>query len=763
MKAINKRAVVINLLGLIMSRAILYSMNPIAIAFFSAAYTEKSMRFLLLLTTIGGITLWMPMLEAIRYITIILIVVVAVGLIERQGKRLSSLAMGGLTTVITIGVSVAFWIQKGYQLDRLYLIGIEALLVFTVYNVFVIGLHYFYRCKKGQAPNNEELISASILFALLVYATPVVGSLDFSFKETLAYLLILFMGYKFGAGAGAICGTASGIVLGLQNSNLNLIGIMCLLGISTGIFRKVGRFGSGISFVVITVTFGYMYEPSLLEVSAVRALASSVAAFMILPRKILYSVEGMTEPVREAEEKDRIQELAKGKLNEFAESFRKLSKTFYEISETKASLSREDINYIFDGLSDNLCKNCINCNECWKNNFYDTYRAAFSILSSAERNGAVDREDIPVGFARQCVNLDAFLYETNRSLELAKINLGWHNRMAESREAIAGQLGEVASIIQDFSMDLYDSVGLNQEVKESIIVFFRSKHIDVKSVNVIEKRNKKQEFYLIARTKNGRCVTMREAASYLGEVIGKRMKPAEGAKNIISKEFDTICFIEDTNFKTLTGVARAIKSSEKVSGDNFSFIHLSNGEMIMTLSDGMGTGEQACEESESVIELLEQFMEAGFREESAIKLINSILVLKSDQQSCSTIDMSIINLFTGVCDFIKIGAAATFIKRDEWVEVITSTSLPVGVFNQVDIDGVSKKLYDGDIVIMITDGVLDCIQDIEKEKFISDVLADIKSRNPQEIANEVLDRAIEQNNHTAVDDMTVIVAGVWKK
>lgn len=353
--------------------------------------------------------------------------------------------------------------------------------------------------------------------------------------------------------------------------------------------------------------------------------------------------------------------------------------------------------------------------------------------------------------------------ETNRSLEVAKLNLNWQNRMAESREAIAVQLSEVATIIEDFSLDLYDTVDISETMEEYMIHRLRVNHIEVKQIAILEKRNRKQEIYMVAKTEKGRCITTREAATMISEIFGKRMRPSDGTKNVIAKEYDTIVFVEDTNFKVLTGTARATKYGERVSGDNFSFITLSNGEMIMTLSDGMGTGVKACEESQSVIELLEQFMEAGFREESAIKLINSILVLKSEQQTFSTIDMGILNLYTGVCDFVKIGASTTFIKRDNWVETITSTSLPVGVFNEVDFDGISKKLYDGDYIIMVTDGVLDCIQAEDKEQYLEDIIMNMKITNSGDMANYILERAIEQNNHTAMDDMTVIVAGVWKK
>ena len=49
-------------------------------------------------------------------------------------------------------------------------------------------------------------------------------------------------------------------------------------------------------------------------------------------------------------------------------------------------------------------------------------------------------------------------------------------------------------------------------------------------------------------------------------------------------------FVQDVNFKALTGLARATKSGETVSGDNFSFMELRTGELIMMLSDGMGSG-----------------------------------------------------------------------------------------------------------------------------------------------------------------------------
>ena len=140
-----------------------------------------------------------------------------------------------------------------------------------------------------------------------------------------------------------------------------------------------------------------------------------------------------------------------------------------------------------------------------------------------------------------------------------------------------------------------------------------------------------------------------------------------------------MAFVQDTAFKALTGLARVAKSGEKVSGDNFSFMELSTGELVMVLSDGMGSGTRACRDSENLVEVIESLIEAGFRKESAIRLINTLFVMSYEGKKFTTLDMTAIDLYSGNCEIVKNGAAATFIKRKDRVETIFSSTLPVGI------------------------------------------------------------------------------------
>ena len=81
-----------------------------------------------------------------------------------------------------------------------------------------------------------------------------------------------------------------------------------------------------------------------------------------------------------------------------------------------------------------------------------------------------------------------------------------------------------------------------------------------------------------------------------------------------------------------------------------------------------------------MINLLEQMVDTGFQRRSALRMINSLMMLQGDRQLFSTMDLSVIDLYSGICEFIKIGASSTFIKRGSQVECVTSGSLPMGVF-----------------------------------------------------------------------------------
>jgi len=97
-------------------------------------------------------------------------------------------------------------------------------------------------------------------------------------------------------------------------------------------------------------------------------------------------------------------------------------------------------------------------------------------------------------------------------------------------------------------------------------------------------------------------------------------------------------------------------------------------------------------------------------------------------------DLAAIDLYTGVCEFLKIGSAASFLKKEHGVECIHGYSLPAGVSGQLSLDPFRIRMYDGNLLFMVTDGVLGALPVGEEEQILKDLIGNLPAGTPAEMA-----------------------------
>ena len=345
----------------------------------------------------------------------------------------------------------------------------------------------------------------------------------------------------------------------------------------------------------------------------------------------------------------------------------------------------------------------------------------------------------------------------------------WQRKLQENQGLLAEHLKEMAHIMAEVARESYTYHPMGARRYRQMSKLLKESGILLKNFFELEHEDGHLEISLTMKTASDKYVRLGESehisvtdvADFISVAMNTRLRAAKNAPLYLTSEWNTYYFLEEPKFHLLTGAAKAVKETEKVSGDNYSFYEGDDGKMVVILSDGMGSGEKACRDSERVIELTERLLEAGFRKESAIQMINGALTASGQEENMSTLDICDMNLYTGECEFMKVGAACTYIKRGRLVDRLSTQNFPLGVFGQLEPELIYRTLQNGDYVIMLSDGVLDALSQGIGEEVLPEIIGKMDYNNPNEIANQILAYCIKQSKGQVRDDMTVLVTGVW--
>ncbi|MBR1993600.1 MAG: SpoIIE family protein phosphatase [Firmicutes bacterium] len=196
-------------------------------------------------------------------------------------------------------------------------------------------------------------------------------------------------------------------------------------------------------------------------------------------------------------------------------------------------------------------------------------------------------------------------------------------------------------------------------------------------------------------------------------------------------------------------------ASGVINGDCCGWQDLGDGRVVMVVSDGMGKGKKAAAESLMVTRTMISLLKSGATVDLALKMINTIMLMKDNEDSYATLDMVTVDKQSGKAKFYKIGAAPTLIRRRSNVEEVKLSAVPLGIVNGLKVRYVETTLKKNDWIIMMSDGVSD--GGLQK---IKETTADVRSADPQTMSDLIMNRAADSYIGRERDDMTVMVARI---
>lgn len=204
------------------------------------------------------------------------------------------------------------------------------------------------------------------------------------------------------------------------------------------------------------------------------------------------------------------------------------------------------------------------------------------------------------------------------------------------------------------------------------------------------------------------------------------------------------------------GVAKRPRRGGTVSGDTELIADLSRTQVVFGLSDGMGVGPRAAWESGTAMSLMEQLLRAGFSQALCVRAVNTTLLLRSVDDHFATLDLLVLDRVARSMEVVKVAASPTFVRRRGQVFAIRSRSLPVGIVKEVNIDPVTSAVEPGDVVVMVTDGVMEAGEQSAEER-MTRILLELSPKDPTMMAETILSYMLQDSGDGRDDALVMVI------
>lgn len=749
-------------------RAVLFEQTaPFGIAFFTVLLYKKMGAFSAFLAISAGLLSVLAGPMAVKYIAAMALTASGVLLLEKRSA--GSLLRSALWVFGALaGLNLLDAVLNHFLLYDLLVGAFESFTAFLMVFVFAKAAEVIKDTRRRRILSGEEIICLSIFLSLMVLGIRSEGILGLSLRNTSAVFLILLVSAIGGAGIGASMGITVGFVLSLAGvPNPVLIANLAVCGLMGGTFKALGRSGTALAFLLANGLMTFYINQSTYVILPFWEIVAASALLLLCPVKALDLLKQYLDysAARSREQQyyvKRMQELTAGRLKEFSQVFCHLSKVFGRISERTSAAGQDELSRLFDLVTEQVCKTCALHRACWQRDFYNTYSHLFDMLTACEAKGAIAPSDMPSGLQKRCLSPARLTEAMNAIYAVYKTNLHWQQRMDDCRQLVAEQLEGIGQVVTQLAAEINMDIRLKKDIEDTVQLALDRAGVRVREVLVLEKAGGSME---VSITKDP-CQGNRECVRKVERIVSAALNRPMRARPACRHGGGSHCVLQFTparQFEVMAGVARQAKGGNKICGDNYAFTPIQDGKYLLAISDGMGAGARAAEESSAVISLLENFLEAGFTQEITIRTINSILMLRSREEIFATADLCVLDLVEGMADFVKIGGAASFLKRDGKVRIIRESTLPIGILEEVTSEPISVSIQDEDMLILATDGILDAYTGSpDPEQAFAGVLEALQSGNPQETAEVLLAQALALQSGEAADDMTVMAVRIWK-
>ena len=568
------------------------------------------------------------------------------------------------------------------------------------------------------------------------------------------YYVVLLATYVSSCGVSMIIGGLVGIGLSIFYLNPIYISLFAIISLMVTSFKCKFRFVSVVAGILTYIVFSLIFDMGL-SIGEIIGLGIGGVGFCLTPRSILQSFVGVVNDKRAL----GVQGVFNCAKSQVVSRVKELSKVFAEMNTVyrnmvKGNMSDDDARQLLkEELVSDVCSKCPNFNNCFRlsNSFMDNCFDIF--IAMGYEKGKLTLIDLPEYITTNCNKVNALVQQANRLLSAYIDYSSAITNLDTSRMLIADQLSGVSLLLDALGKEVDIDVSFNGNYEKLIKENLAYHGITCAECIVYERCGENKIINLIVNNNN---INAHNIEQIVTKSLKRKFKiiTMEDGMLINTK---SIMLGRVPEYDIVFGSAVVTKTGCQVSGDSYMVVDIGNGKYMMSICDGMGSGEGANRISKLASNLIENFYRAGFDNEIILSSVNKLLSL-TELETFSTVDLCVVDGKHGVYDFIKLGANSGYIKHSNGeIEEVLGSGLPVGVLEDIKPHIIKKCIVSMDMLIFVSDGVGDILGDD-----IKSVLRNLDSINPQTLADDILRIALDRNGGVSLDDMTVLCARVFE-
>ncbi len=585
-----------------------------------------------------------------------------------------------------------------------------------------------------------RLLSALGFGFCLLYAIDEAEVFSFSLSFLIAVTVTLAVSQLHGGLPGALCGALLGFAAAGEAGAALLVSALCfsLCLAHSLLFAICLSFAASSGFLLCFCSLSSFsaYSADLLFAHLIFA----VFAFFAERRRANCVGE---VPLLTARTRASLQE----KLSRLSEAFSSLSEVFYTATDVRLTPEGELAERLVQESSERVCASCRRSTDCWERN-YGLTRAALSALSvRLYEQRSVGPEDLEAYFKSRCVKAEALCREINRRYARACAAV-------ESREEpaslLCGEYGSISRLLSGEAEQIRLEETLSAQRSEEAERILRALAIPHRSVTVAGGRNAVLTVTGVPLSRLS--FSTEQLLTGLSQGLGLSFEAPEFTEPLT----DSTMILRRRRAVSLSCARLVVPAGRQtVSGDTTGFFESDESYFYSLICDGMANGRDAAFTSRLSSIFIEKLLTFSHETGVTLEMLNRFLLAGAEERF-STVDLLEVDFYTARANFIKAGAAASYVKRGTGLYRIASKTPPAGILASLTAEQTTITLSPGDSVVMLSDGIA---PSEESDAWFAETLAFAKQKDAKSLASYLMGEA--QRHHGASrDDMSICVVEV---